>query len=251
MTTLYIFLDEGGNLDFSVKGSKYFCLTGLTTTRNWTNIYQDLDDERYKLIEYGIGQEYFHCCEDNKYVKERIFEIIKKNFYKSDDQKINTIVVEKNTIEPNLQEEMSFYPAVLTKLLQGLFLAAKYQNVKRIIIITDQLPLNRKRKAIEKTIKKVLATALEFTDIEYRIFHHSSKSHFGLQITDYCNWAIFRKWERNDEVFYNKIKPLIKVELECNKSLEGIMSTRIQNDVRNAKNYLTDLYLKKENELRK
>jgi hypothetical protein len=146
---------------------------------------------------------------------------------------------------------MSFYPAVLTKLLQGLFLAAKYQNVKKIIIITDQLPLNRKRKAVEKTIKKVLATALEFTDIEYRIFHHSSKSHFGLQIADYCNWAIFRKWERNDEVFYNKIKPLIKVELECNKSLEGIMSTGIQNDVRNAKNYLTDLYLKKENELKK
>ena len=35
--------------------------------------------------------------------------------------------------------------------------------------------------------------------------HHSSRSHFGLQVADYCCWAVFRKWEQGDTTHFDRI----------------------------------------------
>ncbi len=42
---------------------------------------------------------------------------------------------------------------------------------------------------------------------EYRddIFHHCSASSANLQIVDYISWAVFRKYERSDDSYYQKI----------------------------------------------
>jgi hypothetical protein len=88
----------------------------------------------------------------------------------------------------------------------------KVKNFNQIIIITDSIPLQSKRKLIEKSIKQSLANFAQNENARYDIFHHSSKSHFGLQIADYCNWAIFRKYEKEDCIFYENIKKWIKLE---------------------------------------
>ena len=84
-------------------------------------------------------------------------------------------------------------------------------KIDELIVITDNIPLSKKKKAIEKAIKLTLAEMLP-DKIRYRIYHHSSRSHFGLQIADYCNWAIFRRWERDDADYWIKIRPCIKSE---------------------------------------
>ncbi len=48
----------------------------------------------------------------------------------------------------------------------------------------------------------------------YLIFHHSSSSCIGLQVVDYCNWAIYRKWSRHDSRSYNMILPAIASEFD-------------------------------------
>ena len=85
--------------------------------------------------------------------------------------------------------------------------------MEEVIVITDTLPVQKKRQAIEKTIKETLTNKLPL-DCKYRILHHNSRSHYGLQIADYCNWAVFRKWERNDSMFYDRIKPSLKSEFD-------------------------------------
>ncbi len=216
---LYIFLDEGGNFDFSIKGTKYFTLTSLTTTRNWQEIYQKLDNARYELIEWGINQEYFHCCEDNSRVKNKVFGIIDEfNNIESDVFRVDTIVVEKRKTGTKLQDEKHFYAKILGMILKYIFKSVSSKNFSEIIVITDQLPLKRKKDAFEKAIKINLAEELKPIGIRYRIFHHSSKSHFGLQIADYCNWAVQRKWERGEKEYFDKIKPLIKKEFDVFKS---------------------------------
>jgi hypothetical protein len=86
-------------------------------------------------------------------------------------------------------------------------------GVDEVIVITDTIPIQKKRQAIEKAIKGALAKMLP-AGMRYRILHHASRSHYGLQIADYCNWAVFRKWQKGEVEFYDLIKPAVKSEFE-------------------------------------
>ena len=76
--TLYIFIDEGGNLDFSEKGTKYFSLTSLTKIRPFV-IYEPLVNLKYDLWEKGVDFEYFHATEDTQATRDdpRSYNLIK------------------------------------------------------------------------------------------------------------------------------------------------------------------------------
>ena len=88
------------------------------------------------------------------------------------------------------------WPPGLKHILNGYNLSL----YSEVIVFTDRIPINKKRKAIEKAVKMTLAQQLP-RDVRYRIFHHDSKSNIDLQIADYCNWAVYRKWDRGDETY--------------------------------------------------
>ncbi|MGB5686205.1 MAG: hypothetical protein WBM35_10350 [Candidatus Electrothrix sp.] len=48
----------------------------------------------------------------------------------------------------------------------------------------------------------------------FRVLHHASMSNMELQLADYCNWTILRKWESGDRLFYDALREGIKSELE-------------------------------------
>ena len=73
--SVYIFLDESGNLDFSGRGTRYFVLTSVSMVRPFP-MYEALDAYKYDCLEYGLATEYFHCANDNRHVRARVFEII-------------------------------------------------------------------------------------------------------------------------------------------------------------------------------
>ena len=75
------------------------------------------------------------------------------------------------------------------------------------------IPVKKKAKAIEKAIKTTL-THMFPEKVKYRVLHHASKSSFGLQVADCCNWAIFRKWERGDTRSYDLISSRMGSEFE-------------------------------------
>lgn len=205
---VYIFLDEGGNLDFSKTGTKYFTLSSITLKRPFETHVQ-LDIYKYDLIDYGIDIEYFHCSEDNSYIKGKIFSMIEN----LKDIKIDSVIVEKSKTILSLQEIDKFYPKMLGYLLKHVLKLNHQENIKEFVIITDSIPVKRKKEVIRKTIQKVLKEVIH-KNIKYRIYHHRSMSHYNLQIVDYCNWAIFKKWESNNNIFYDKIKKLIKSEFD-------------------------------------
>lgn len=72
---LYLFLDEGGNLDFSPQGTRHFILTSVAKECS-IQIHLPLTEFKYDLIEFGINLEYFHASEDNKTVRDRVYKII-------------------------------------------------------------------------------------------------------------------------------------------------------------------------------
>jgi hypothetical protein len=206
---LYIFLDEGGNFDFSSKGSRYFTLTSISTKRPFA--FSDaLDSYKYDCIEWGLNQEYFHCADDNSHLRQRVFGIIAENL---STLLIDSIIIEKPKTGHLLQEPKRFYPQMIGYLLRYVIERQNQSQISEVIVITDNIPLNEKRKAVEKAIKITLSEMLSDT-VKYRIIHHASKAHHGLQIADYCNWAIYRKWERDDAHHYDIIKNGIRSEFD-------------------------------------
>jgi len=207
---LYIFLDEGGDLNFSPNGTKYFTLSCISKLRPF-EAFKELNDLKYDLMESGTAElEYFHASEDRQIVRDKVFDIINKYFR---DSIVDSIIVQKNKTHYYVRKEERFYKEMFGYLIKFVIENTNISQIKKVIIITDSLPLKKKKNAVEKGIKEILSKILK-SRIPYSILHHSSKSNYDLQFTDYCNWAIYRKWDRNDLRSYNLIKKYIRSEFD-------------------------------------
>ncbi|MBL7020861.1 MAG: DUF3800 domain-containing protein [Nitrospinaceae bacterium] len=209
--SFFIFLDEGGNFDFSPTGTEYFTLTSVTLVRPF-QMAGPLDDLKYDLIESGLEIEYFHASEDKQTTRDGVFKIVQQHLR---NIQIDTLIVEKRKTMPHLQAIHKFYPKMLGYLLcypleRPLLDGYRTQDVDEVVIITDQIPFKKKRNLVEGVIKQNLKKILP--DTSFRIMHHSSKSSMELQIADYCNWAIFKKWNSGDRRSYDLIKGGIRSE---------------------------------------
>jgi hypothetical protein len=102
---LYILVDEGGNLDFSIKGTKYFTLTALTKLRPF-KILDMLSNLKYDLWEKDIKLEYFHATEDNYLTRNCVINILSNNL---DKFIVDNIIVEKRKTNPVLQDHSRLF----------------------------------------------------------------------------------------------------------------------------------------------
>lgn len=214
--TQYIFLDEGGNLDFSNSGSKYFTITAVSMRRPFL-LHTELDTYKYNLIEHSIKPrielEFFHCAEDNRHIRKEVFSKLSDGLPK---HCVDTVIVEKRKTGPALRSDEQFYPRMLGYLLR--FIVERVpENTSEIVVLTDSIPVQKKRRAIEKAIKSTLAEMLPQA-LPYTLMHHSSKSHYGLQIADYLNWCVLRKWEKGDIEMYSFVEHLVRSEFDIFKS---------------------------------
>jgi hypothetical protein len=210
---LYVFLDEAGDFNFSVTGTRFFTFTTITKTRpfSWDAPVISL---KYDLIEVGLDIEYFHAAEDRQAVRDKVFAIIGNNLT---DLRIDSLIVEKPKTGPALQVLEKFYPRMISYLLRYVLDPKNLRNFSEVIVITDSIPVSKKREAVEKAVKQTLSRMLP-NGTRYKILHHASKSCTGLQIADYCNWAIFRKWERGDLRSYGLIRSGICSEFDIFKT---------------------------------
>ena len=210
---LYIFLDEGGNFDFSPNGTKYFTISSVCIKSPWAF------DEPFSLLKYhllasGLNIEYFHASEDKQQIRDKVVGIITQNV---SSVLVDSIIVEKSKANPSLYDKKKFYPKILGFLLRHVIEVEDFNKYEGLVIVTDRIPVKRQKQAVEKAIKITIASMMNSKRKPYMVAHHSSKSSFCLQIADYCNWAIYRKWSGNDNRSYDLIKNNIRSEFDIFK----------------------------------
>ncbi len=149
---LYIFLDEAGNLDFSINGTKYFLLTSIAKERPFL-AYMEMTELKYDLVEQGLDIEYFHASEDSPFIRKKVFDII---LDKLKGMRIDSLIVEKRKTGPALRVEECFYPRMLGYLLNHILKFYDLSLYSEVIVFTDRIPINKKRKAIEKAVKTLI-----------------------------------------------------------------------------------------------
>ena len=199
----YIFLDESGNLDFGEKGTRYFALTAVSMQRPFT-MYEALDSYKHDCIEFGLTTEYFHCANDNNHVRRRVFDIIGGHL---DAMRISSLIVDKQRVEPRLREPALFYSEMVARILEPAMLS-ELDLGEEVIAIADTIPFKRRRKIAREDIRTALKQALP-DSAKWQILHHASSSHYGLQIADYCCWAMYQKWEKNKSEWFDRISPSV------------------------------------------
>ncbi len=222
--TLYIFVDESGNFDFSPNGTKYFVLSCMCTFLP-VQEREKIIDLRYKLLKEGKDQEFFHATEDAQIVRDRFFDII-RNF--KDDFEIHSVIAQKNKANPALYKEeylkkgktirriigAEFYQRVCRTLLQYVFNRSKFKDVERIIVVLGSIFTRDKQELILKTLKKDLK---ERCLKSFETYFHQAKSDINCQLVDYCGWAIAIKWERGENRSFDLMQNKIKSEYEIFK----------------------------------
>lgn len=206
---LYLFLDESGNYDFSPSGTKYLVFACLTTTGPHCGV-RELYDLKHEFVQKSLSLEYFHATEDKQLVRDAVFKVIQKceNFV------VDSVIVEKCKANPVIRPIEKLYPQIYKYLIQYVCNRYSSSGFDKMIIFTDRIPVKKNQKSVEKALKTSIKACIPSSMQKYYILHHDSKSHFYLQIVDYCCWAIYRKWNNEDTRSYNLIRDKIVSEFD-------------------------------------
>jgi Protein of unknown function (DUF3800) len=213
---LFIYVDEGGNFDFSLTGTRYLVLTAVSAQMPfWW--YPRVPELKMQLLCSGVLSkdfEYLHASEDPWPARRAFYELIGLH---TSTMRVDSVIIDKRKAHPKVREDQRFYPEHLSTLLR--YVVRGWQRTTSFpetIVITDRIPHERKRKAIEGAVKTALKESLDGSP--FRVFHHHSRSHAGLQVADYCCWAVQRKWDKGETELYKLIAPAIHSEFDVYSS---------------------------------
>ena len=129
----------------------------------------------------------FHCYKEQPIVRSRLLSLLKKK----KDVSVMIIRLNKSNVWTDLRKEKSIlYNYVVNILLNRIF-------SKKLISIQDKLVFIQSQRETNKLLN--LVVEIKKTSEEK-----------ALQIVDFVSWSVFRKYEHNDDTYYNIIKDLIK-----------------------------------------
>jgi hypothetical protein len=217
--TLFIFLDESGNFDFSPRGTRYWSVTALCTFHptNGRHVFLDL---LYHLADSDAGQECFHATEDKQEVRDKVFECIRSL---EEQFEVHSVIAEKRKTHPSLyqkrairkgkpfweKDETKFYNLICKVLLGYIFQRPTFSKAQRIVVVLSSIFNNPKHTAIRGSLPMQLKA---HTKAPFSIYFHQTKADLNCQIADYCGWAISRKWENADIRSYDLMRSKIRSE---------------------------------------
>jgi hypothetical protein len=192
-------------LDFATTGTRFFLGGVLVVTDPWP-LSRALNQLREEVFRGAFINPKFHASTDLQATRDRVFDCMTS----CGTFEHHAFVIEKNSIPTSHQEESVFYTTIADFALRQTLLL--YPTADPIYVITDRLPVNRKRDAVKKGFQNCMAAVCGSR--RYEIGHHASEAHPCLQAADYVNWAVFRKWERADNRSFQLIKNFISQEVK-------------------------------------
>lgn len=187
--TIYIFLDESGNLDFSRTGTTHYVLAAVATTKP-LELSHKLQQLKYNLLEQGSDTEYFHASEDRQITRNAVTTVLQTM---ANDLAIHYIYAQKPKTHPSLQNSAAFYGKLGTTLIKFI-IKWRTTGFDKVVIVFDKALTNKDQKAF----LGVLKPELKRIGKPYHIYFHRTLSDFNGQIADYFAWSKYVSLEKNE-----------------------------------------------------
>lgn len=206
----YILLDESGNLGFDftkVKTSKYFVITLLFVQNRRPvekivrKVFASFSKKQIKAHD-GI----LHAYKEAPRTRQKALSELSQK-----DVSILAIYLNKKKVYTKLQDEKQvLYNYVTNILLDRIMTKKLLPPNERIVLVASSRETN---KFLNENFKNYLSDQVSQNhklkiEIEIKTPHQDK----CLQVVDLARWAIFRKWEHQDEGYYNLIKSKIVEE---------------------------------------
>lgn len=200
----YIFMDESGNLgfNFNKKGtSSYFLITFLFS-KNKRSL-----EKCVKKVHSGLRKSYkkvgvLHAYKEEPVTKKRLLSLLSKK-----DCRIMTILLNKKKVYTKLQDEKPVLYNYITNILLDRILSKgllQINDLDPIEIIASRKETN---KFLNQNFKSYLQSQLSKNHkVAVTISIKTPAEEKALQAVDFASWAIFRKYEYKDDVYYNFIR---------------------------------------------
>lgn len=201
MATLHLYLDESGDLNFSRAGTKYYVFAAAWTY-NPKPIVDSLTRLRFNCLKEGYDIQGFHASEDKQHHRN----LVVSSLLSYRGWKYAAVIVEKTKVNPAIREPHVFYPKFCSIPLKFIFRGRITSDTSMCMIFTDRIPVAKYKNSVEKTIKLCCRAEIP-KEIPFHLYHHPRISNNWLQVTDYCCWAVYRKWERGDSRTYDQLRP--------------------------------------------
>jgi Protein of unknown function (DUF3800) len=208
MADRYVFADEAGNFDFSVKAgaSRYFILT--TVTVDDPGIGNDILALRRDMAWRGVlADRCIHATYDNYAVKTEVF-----NLLASASLRVDATILEKRKAQPHITaNEAWFYQ--MAWYLHFKFVAPRIAGAgDRLLVTAASLGTKKRTGIFYNAVGRVVAQVSP--TVAYEVAAWSAESDPCLQIADYFTWAIQRKWEGGDPSWHALVASKIQTEFD-------------------------------------
>ena len=187
--TLYVFIDESGNFDFSPKGTRHFVMSAVCTTRPEESAKQ-LASLKYELLSEGVDISSFHATNDFQFVRNRVF----KRINSLRNSKAMVIFAVKERLSEDLRVPVTLLAFLAEKLLSIRTQDVVLKDFRRIVILFDRSLSNKQLNEIFILIKPYLKKIKS----EFLVGFHSMHADMNSQVADYVSWSMFVLLERNE-----------------------------------------------------
>lgn len=204
-STLFVFIDESGNLDFSSNGTKHFVMAGVSTVEP-VESSRGLQELKYSLLETGYDLIYFRASKDLDKIREQVFSHITKNsFIKS-----HVIFGEKIRAPDGLRFPSKFHGHFAREFMKVVLRDFFVYDIEAVVVIFDHALTKGQHDEFYIAFKQ----ELKQSNKPFRIFFHPITSDFNGQVADYIAWSKFRGLETGDDRYWEKVSHSLGITSE-------------------------------------
>ena len=203
---MYVYIDESGNLGFSLKSTQFFVVAYLTLEHPFEmgKAMKRQLKRLHKRRKYARGYNELKYSKSRDAVKQKVLRKICQC-----DVKIGFVVLEKAKVVPQLKENPTIlYNYLIVDKVMRAVLPSVDSNDKLNIIVDKSLPRSS-REAFNIYARNKASWLLTIWDKEYpiemsaiEVRHENSQKEPCLQAADFLAGACFCKYERNNDCYY-------------------------------------------------
>ena len=198
---VYIFIDESG--DLGGEGSKYFIITAIWTEKPefFDRLIKNLRRYKFRKVLKKVSE-----IKANSSSHE-LREYILKKFNGIEEAKGHTIILDKKKV---FSKYLKNDKHKLYNYVCGVLASTMTFESKHLIIRIDR---SKGKQALRDDFDDYIKrkSAEDDSSRKVEVYHSWSHAWSGLQIVDFISWAIFQKFEYNNDYYHKIIEKKINV----------------------------------------
>lgn len=187
--SLFVFIDESGNFDFTERGTSHFVMASVMTNSPIESASQ-LSALKYQLMAEGIDISDFHASEDRQVIRDRVFPLIDSLW----NIRAHVIFGDKHLLAPSLHSPSGIYGLFGKAIIKYALSSYSAESFSQVVIVFDQALSKKNQGAFMAAVKPDLKSLKK----PFRIYFHQMKTDANGQIADYICWAKYVAIERNE-----------------------------------------------------